>query len=107
MKPTNQILTGNGNLSTTTGVLGTVGDCNLKTDIVPVDTREVLERLGQVRIQEWRFRRHDPAERHLGPMAQDFHAAFGLGTDDQQHATLLPPAPTHHCPLNTDNKQQP
>ena len=24
-----------------------------------------------------------PAERHIGPMAQDFHAAFGLGGDDK------------------------
>ena len=25
---------------------------------------------------------------HMGPMAQDFHAAFGLGTDDKHIATV-------------------
>jgi beta-xylosidase len=26
--------------------------------------------------------------RHLGPVAQDFHAAFGLGSDDRHIATV-------------------
>jgi hypothetical protein len=25
---------------------------------------------------------------HLGPVAQDFHAAFGLGADDKQHRRI-------------------
>ena len=25
----------------------------------------------------------DPSNKHIGPMAQDFHAAFELGTDDK------------------------
>jgi len=30
----------------------------------------------------------DSTTKHLGPVAQDFHAAFGLGTDDKHIATV-------------------
>jgi hypothetical protein len=38
-------------------------------------------------ISEWNFK-EDADTRHLGPMAQYFHAAFGLGTDDKHIATV-------------------
>jgi len=38
-------------------------------------------------ISQWSFK-GDPQITHLGPMAQDFHAAFGLGTDDRHIATV-------------------
>ncbi|OQA26902.1 MAG: hypothetical protein BWY59_01233 [Verrucomicrobia bacterium ADurb.Bin345] len=59
-------------------------DCNLKENFRPVDTREVLERLSRVPITEWNFKTQAPEVRHLGPMAQDFHAAFGLGGSDDK-----------------------
>ena len=31
----------------------------------------------------WRYKTEEEEVRHLGPMAEDFHAAFGLGPDDQ------------------------
>ena len=31
----------------------------------------------------WRYKTEEKGVRHLGPMAEDFHAAFGLGPDDQ------------------------
>ena len=33
-------------------------------------------------VTEWSYRWESPSVRHIGPMAQDFHAAFGLGTDE-------------------------
>ena len=38
-------------------------------------------------ISAWNYK-DDPASRHVGPMAQDFHAAFGLGFDDKHIATV-------------------
>jgi transposase len=38
-------------------------------------------------ISRWNFI-GDAATPHVGPMAQDFHAAFGLGTDDKHIATV-------------------
>jgi hypothetical protein len=43
----------------------------------------VLEELARLPISTWRYQ-WDPADvRHLGPMAQDFAAAFGLGPDER------------------------
>lgn len=53
----------------------------------PADTGAVLEALPQMPIQSWAYRNH-PTARHLGPVAQDFHAAFGLGADDVSITTV-------------------
>ena len=42
--------------------------------------------LGRVReqpITTWNYTSDDPAVRHIGPMAQDFAALFGVGSDDR------------------------
>ncbi len=58
-------------------------DRNLKENFAPVDVRSVLERLAALPIQLWNYTEEGPAVRHLGPMAQDFAAAFGVGPDDR------------------------
>jgi hypothetical protein len=72
-------LSNTGNL-TITGVYSP-SDLNLKKDIVPVG-REVLAKLAAVPISTWKFKTGDDVL-HMGPMAQDFAAAFGLGIDDK------------------------
>lgn len=58
-------------------------DRNVKENFQPVDPREVLEKIINMPITEWNVI-SDPAKlRHIGPMAQDFKAAFDLGTDDR------------------------
>jgi hypothetical protein len=54
----------------------------LKTNFTPVDGNDLLHRIAGVPVTTWRYRTEDPAVLHLGPMAQDFRAAFGLGTND-------------------------
>jgi hypothetical protein len=49
----------------------------------PVNGFEVLEKLAALPISTWNYKGEDPAIRHLGPMAQDFAASFGLGADDR------------------------
>jgi len=62
-------------------------DRNVKRAFRPVDAAEVLRRLVALEITSWEYKK-DPAElRHLGPMAQDFKQAFGLGYDDK---TIFP-----------------
>ena len=48
-----------------------------------MDGQEVLEKLMTVPITTWNAIGADPAVRRMGPMAQDFSAAFGLGDDDK------------------------
>jgi Chaperone of endosialidase len=62
-----------------------VSDRNLKRDIEPVDERAVLATLASVPMSTWSYTSEDPSVRHLGPMAQDFHAAFGLGNTDRAY----------------------
>jgi hypothetical protein len=47
---------------------------------------DVLTRLSNVPIATWRYKGDEPNAVHLGPMAQDFFAAFGLGTDQRRIA---------------------
>ena len=61
-------------------------DRNLKESISPVDTGEVLAKVASLPIARWNFKDDDAS--HVGPMAQDFHEAFGLGTDDRHIATV-------------------
>jgi hypothetical protein len=57
-------------------------DRNLKEHFSAVSPREVLDKVAALPITRWNFK-EDKASEHLGPMAQDFKAAFGLGTDDK------------------------
>jgi hypothetical protein len=38
--------------------------------------------LAGIPITEWNYKTQDPSNRHIGPMAQDFYAAFGLSDDE-------------------------
>lgn len=57
--------------------LGIMSDRNMKTDIAPVAAKDVLARLDALPIFRWKYK--GDATPHLGPMAQDFQAAFGVG----------------------------
>ena len=61
-------------------------DRNVKENFKPVDVRAVLARLVATPVTEWNLITQDPAIRHIGPMAQDFHASFGVGEDDRHIA---------------------
>ena len=62
-------------------------DRNVKRAFLPVDAADVLRRVVALEITTWEYKK-DPADlRHLGPMAQDFKQAFGLGHDDK---TIFP-----------------
>lgn len=39
-------------------------------------------------VREWSYKAQDAAIRHIGPTAQDFHAAFGLGEEPLRIGTL-------------------
>lgn len=52
----------------------------LKEDITPISGSEVLEEVRSLEINEWTYE-HGSGARHMGPMAEDFYASFGLGSD--------------------------
>ncbi|MBZ5545916.1 MAG: tail fiber domain-containing protein [Acidobacteriia bacterium] len=85
---TNLLVMSNGARLTAGGAWTDMSDRNAKTNFAPVDGREILERLAEIPIQRWSYRAEPGSIRHLGPMAQDFYAAFGLGEDDKHIATV-------------------
>jgi hypothetical protein len=46
---------------------------------LPADPRVILEKLARLPVHTWSYKRDDPRTRHIGPMAQDFSALFGVG----------------------------
>ena len=63
-------------------------DRNLKANFSPANPRFILNRLASIPIQTWNYKNEPTAVRHIGPMAQDFRAAFGYGTDDKSLNTV-------------------
>lgn len=63
-------------------------DRERKTDIREVDAQQILERVAAMPIQSWRYKVDDEDVRHIGPMAQDFHAAFGFGANPKGIMTV-------------------
>ncbi|TMH07449.1 MAG: tail fiber domain-containing protein, partial [Betaproteobacteria bacterium] len=59
-----------------------------KTDFAAVDSREVLAKVARLPITTWRFKEGEGEVRHMGPMAEDFWAAFEIGYGPQTIADL-------------------
>ena len=55
-------------------------DRNLKENLTQANGTEILEKVCALPLMEWNFEGYSP--RHMGPMAQDFHAAFALGDSE-------------------------
>jgi hypothetical protein len=72
---------------TVNGTLASASDRNAKQDFAAVNPREVLDRVTALPITEWTYKM-DAGTRHIGPMAQDFYAAFDVGPDDRHITTV-------------------
>jgi hypothetical protein len=59
-----------------------ISDRNAKENFASVDALAVLAKVVSLPITTWNYKSQDPAIRHIGPTAQDFKAAFGLGESD-------------------------
>jgi hypothetical protein len=61
-------------------------DRNLKEDFRPINSDDLLDKVAQLPITSWRYKGDDKL--HVGPTAQDFRAAFGLGENDTSISTV-------------------
>lgn len=67
----------------------TISDRNAKKNFAPVDGEAVLGKLDAVPVQSWNYKwEAETNTPHIGPMAQDFKAAFYPGRDDKTISTL-------------------
>jgi len=60
---------------------------NLKEHFQAVDARQMLEKVAALPVSRWNYKQ-DTTSEHIGPMAQDFYAAFGVGPDDKHITTI-------------------
>lgn len=70
------------------GSWATWSDRQAKANFTPVNGQDILTRLSNLPIQSWNYKTQDPSIRHMGPTAQDFQAAFGLGEDERHISTV-------------------
>jgi Head domain of trimeric autotransporter adhesin/Chaperone of endosialidase len=80
---TNQGLTSGVELAAGGSSWSVVSDRNRKENFVAVEGEDLLLRLRAVPVSTWNYLSQDRSIRHMGPMAQDFAAAFGLGESDR------------------------
>ena len=63
------------------GAWAFTSDRNAKDRFESVNAETVLDKVAQLPITEWSYKGHD--QRHIGAMAQDFHALFPLNDNDK------------------------
>ena len=81
--PVSHVLTHGVELAPGGGSWTTISDRNAKTAVQPVDAREVLKKVAALPLNTWQYKAQEAKYRHMGPMAQDFYAAFQLGETDK------------------------
>jgi hypothetical protein len=64
-------------------------DENAKENFEQVDGAGLLEKLSDLEITKWDHKGNDAAE-HIGPAAQGFKNAIGVGADDKSISTIDP-----------------
>jgi trimeric autotransporter adhesin len=72
---------------TIAGTLNESSDRNRKENIESVSGEDVLRKLSGMPVSMWSYK-EDGGIRHIGPMAQDFRSAFGLGQDETHIAAV-------------------
>jgi len=71
---------------TSTGTINGMSDISQKEEFEIIDALDVLDKIAKMPITEWKYK--GSPYRHIGPMAQDFYAAFGLGQGKTTIATV-------------------
>jgi hypothetical protein len=75
-------------LSAGGGSWTTMSDRNEKEDLEPVNGLEVLNKVTALPVATWKYKSQNASVRHIGPMAQDFKAAFAVGESETGITTV-------------------
>ncbi len=84
----NAALTAGVSLAANASAWSTVSDRNLKENFIAVNGQALLDKLNAISVNNWNYKAQDASIRHMGPTAQDFYAAFGLGEDNTHISTV-------------------
>lgn len=75
-------------LASGSGSWSSLSDRNVKSNFSAVDGQALLANLAALPIATWNYKAQPDSIRHMGPTAQDFSAAFGLGEDERHISTV-------------------
>ena len=70
-------------------IVTNISDRNLKTNFSSVNSLDILEKVMRLPISRWNYKSDRSSVRHVGPMAQDFRAAFKLNGNDDKHISTV------------------
>jgi len=80
----NSSLSSGVSLSAGGGSWNNVSDIRRKENIQAIDNEKILTSIASIPVTNWNYKTQPATQRHIGPMAQDFYAAFhldGIGND--------------------------
>jgi uncharacterized coiled-coil protein SlyX len=75
-------------LAAGSGAWSSLSDRNSKENVIQTDPQAILAKVAALPVATWNYKSQAASIRHIGPMAQDFHAAFGVG-EDEKHITTI------------------
>ena len=64
-------------------------DRKAKENFTPLNAQTLLAQVAALPITQWNYKDDSCQTRHIGPVAQDFHAAFGLNGADDKHISTV------------------
>lgn len=70
------------------GSWSSLSDRNSKDAVQPIDSRKILDGVVAMPMNTWHYKTQDSKYRHIGPMAQDFYSAFGVGEGETSIDTV-------------------
>jgi len=70
------------------GSWSTLSDSTKKEHFRSIDGETVLTQIAQMPVPSWNYKTQPDSIRHMGPMAQDFYTAFGLGSSNKRISTV-------------------
>jgi hypothetical protein len=70
------------------GSWSTLSDRSMKQDIEEINGDAILAKVAALPVYSWRYKEEVSRALHVGPIAQDFYAAFGLGDSDKTITTV-------------------
>jgi len=82
------IETSTGAYLSTGGTWTNTSDVNRKHGFKSVDGENILARIDSMNVTTWSYNTEADSIRHMGPTAQDFRKAFGLGDTEKAIATV-------------------
>jgi hypothetical protein len=71
-------------------VTGNPSSRALKENFVQLDKQDILNKIADLDMTEWNYISQPDGIKHIGPIAEDFYAKFGLGGTDTSISTIDP-----------------